>query len=178
MATNRYLGRVLAMSLPLLSIGLSLGGCGFTPLYAPAIDAHAAQFAQVFVSVIADRPGQELRQALQMRLDDGSASANKTLVLDVRYTVVNQGLSVQADNSTTRNRITGAASWSLHSVTNPQTTVFKGQVRAVDGYNVLNGQFFYADLSAQAAEKRLAEALADQIAARLAVYFKTYPVPA
>jgi LPS-assembly lipoprotein len=165
--------RDILAKLCLPGLALLLAGCGFSPTYAPSTHA-AAGMGHIFVSPIADRTGQELRQALQLRMDDGSDSGGKTLVLDVVYTVSGQGLSIQSDNSSTRTRETGAASWRLHNVADAKTLA-AGQTNALDGFNVMNGQYFYGDLSTEAAEKRLAEELADQIVARLAVYFKTHP---
>ena len=39
--------------------------------------------------------------------------------------------------------------------------------RAVDGFNILNQQFFAADLETEAVQKRLAERLADQVVIQL-----------
>jgi hypothetical protein len=46
-----------------------------------------------------------------------------------------------------------------------------GSAREVDGYNIFNNQYFASDLESDAVQRRIVEALADQIALQLAVYF-------
>jgi hypothetical protein len=48
-------------------------------------------------------------------------------------------------------------------------------VRTVDGYNVVDSQFFYQNVEEEAAERRLADALSDQIVLGLSVYFDKHP---
>lgn len=152
----------------------SLAGCGFAPVYGGSGETSTA-LSRVFVSVIPNRNGQELREALQLRLDNGAAGGSKTLVLDVTYSIAATGLSIQADNASTRSRLTADANWRLHSAADGKVTLAQGTARALDGFNVLNSQFFYADLSDQAAEKRLAEQIAEQITARLAAFLRAHP---
>jgi LPS-assembly lipoprotein len=42
----------------------------------------------------------------------------------------------------------------------------------VDGYNLINAQYFASDLENEVVQRRLANALADQITMQLAVYFR------
>ena len=95
----------------------------------------------------------------------------KRYTLSVGYSESVQGVGVQSDNSTTRNRNVGNAVWSLHSADNNAVQIAGGTVRNLDGYSIIDEQFFYADLSEEAAQRRLAEALADQIVQGIAVYF-------
>jgi hypothetical protein len=85
---------------------------------------------------------------------------------------------VQADNSTTRNRDIGTASWSLHRVGDTAHVLAHGVVRSVDGYNIIDEQYFYMDLSEEATQRRLATAVADQIVTGLALYFHKHPAKA
>ena len=144
--------------------------CGFHPLYAPG-GGQSGSLAAVYVDIIPNRPGQLLRQALQSRLEGSSSGTAKQYTLAVAYSNAVQGLSVQADNSTTRNRDVGTAIWSLHPAGNASTQIAGGTVRSLDGYNIIDEQFFYSDLEEEAAERRQANALADQIVMGLAVYF-------
>jgi LPS-assembly lipoprotein len=154
-----------------------LAACGFHPLYAPA-GAPDAALSEVFVDVIPDRPGQLLRQALQERLDGSDDAAAKRFVLSVSYTPHVIGIGIQNDNSSTRTRVTGDATWSLRAVgaVAGTTQITGGTVRALDGYNVVDEQFFYSDLSLDATYRRVAESVADQITQALAVYFRRHPV--
>ena len=68
-----------------------------------------------------------------------------------------------------------SGTWSLRSADNPAVQLAGGSVRSVDGYNIIDEQFFYQDLEEDAAEHRLAQALADQIVLAMGVYFDKHP---
>jgi LPS-assembly lipoprotein len=150
------------------------GGCGFHPIYARDSAARSALPA-VFVKLIANRNGQLLRQALQARLEGTDDTVNKRYTLSVGYGENDQIVNVQADNSVTRLRSVGTATWTLLPVDNATNKLAGGTVRSVDGYNLIDEQYFYQDLSEEAVQRRLAEALADQIVIGLSVYFNKHP---
>jgi LPS-assembly lipoprotein len=162
--------------LQLGSAGLAsvLSGCGFHPLYAPGGTQSAAMQA-VYVDIIANRAGQLLRQALQQRLEGADGDVAKRYTLSVQFYEAAESLSVQSDNSNTRQRDIGRASWALFPLGSTTTVLAKGQARSVDGYNVIDEQYFYMDLSEEATQRRMAQALADQIAISLGVYFEKHP---
>ncbi len=149
-------------------------GCGFHPVYGEG-QPGAAALAAVYVSIIPNRSGQLLRQALQARLEGSSGDVPKRFTLGVGFSEAISGLDVQADNSTTRNRTVGNATWSLRAADNPAVQLAGGSVRSVDGYNIIDQQFFYQDLEEDAAERRLAQALADQIVLAMGIYFDKHP---
>ena len=157
-----------------LGLAAATAGCGFHPVYGEAQKGNAA-LAAVYVGIIPNRSGQLLRQALQARLEGASSDVPKRFTLGVSYTEAVSGLDVQPNNATTRNRAVGYATWSLRSADNPAAQLAGGIVRSVDGYNIIDEQFFYQDLEEDAAEHRLAQALADQIALAMAVYFDKHP---
>ena len=159
-----------------LVLGLAgiTAGCGFHPVYGQGQPGSAA-LAAVYVNIIPNRSGQLLRQALQARLEGTSGDVPKRYTLGVGFFEAISGLDVQADNSTTRNRTVGNATWSLRSADNPAVQLAGGSVRSVDGYNIIDEQFFYLDLEEDAAEHRLAQALADQIVLAMGVYFDKHP---
>ncbi len=161
--------RVAALALCLLA-----PSCGFRPLYGQA-GVQSGRLAAIYVDIIPNRAGQLLRQALQTRLEGASSGVAKQYTLGVAYSEAVQGLGIQSDNSTTRNRNIGSVIWSLHPTGNPSVQIAGGTVRALDGYNILDEQFFYADLEEEAAQRRLAENLADQIVTGLALYFDRHP---
>ena len=47
-----------------------------------------------------------------------------------------------------------------------------GTSRILDGYNINNQEYFAADLEAEAAVKRIAESLADQVVIQVATYLR------
>ena len=149
---------------------VATSGCGFHPVYGDA-GSGSGKLAEVYVGLIPNRPGQLLRQALQARLEGTSSDVPKRYSLTVSYAESVQALNVQADNSTTRNRDVSTATWSLHLVDSPAATLASGTARSLDGYNILDEQFFYATLEQEETQRRQAEALANQIALAVGVYF-------
>jgi LPS-assembly lipoprotein len=156
-----------------LATPLALAACGFHPLYAPSGSTNVT-LDQVYVDVIPNRNGQLLRQSLQERLntsDDGT----KKYELAVTYAVSTEALGIQADNSSDRTRVIGTAHWTLKQPGLVGAKVTSGTARSVDGADVLDAQFFYASLAGQAIDRRMGDALADQIVQSLAVYFRAHP---
>ena len=66
----------------------------------------------------------------------------------------------------------GSASWTLTGSDPQAGTVASGIANVIDGYNIFDQQYFAADLANEAAQRRVAEAVADRITLQLAVYFK------
>jgi hypothetical protein len=54
--------------------------------------------------------------------------------------------------------------------------LLSGTARSVDAFNVLDQQYFAADLSNEMVQKRIAEAVADQITLQLVAYFNRQAV--
>lgn len=143
-------------------------GCGFHPLYGSGVAQR--DLAAVQISLIPDRAGQLLRQALQQRFDRGQA-VPKRFSLDVSYGVAGDAIGVQQDSTSTRVREIATATWFLKDLNPERTLVVSGAARALDGVNVVDQQYFAADLEGEAATRRAAERIADQITQQLASYF-------
>ena len=158
-----------------MTLATLVAGCGFQPLYSARLDRSASR-PSVYVEIIPNRTGQMLREALQTRLEGSSTGVAKQFTLAVAYSESEQPLGIQSDNSSTRTRDIGLAVWSLRSASNSAVPVTSGTVRSLDGYNIIDEQFFYATLSEEQAQRRLASALADQIVQGVAVYFRSHPV--
>jgi LPS-assembly lipoprotein len=155
-------------------LAFCLAGCGFHPLYAPGT-GDEAKLQSVYVAIIANRPGQLLREALQQRLEGTDSTVAKRFILTVTYSEGGEALGIQSDSVITRNRDTGKAVWVLQQADPPGLKLSYGTVRSVDGYDILNEQFFYSELAEEAVQRRLADAMADQIVQSLAVYFRAHP---
>jgi LPS-assembly lipoprotein len=159
----------------LLGLGSSLAGCGFRPLYAPASSGMAAPASQdlaaVHVEIIPDRNGQLLRQALQERFERYGIDTIKRYSLSVAYGVGAEGIAIQQDTTPSFIRYTATAPWTLRSLDPKQGVVTTGFARAVDGQNQFDQQYFASDLTQDAIQRRLAQAIADQINLQLSVYF-------
>jgi LPS-assembly lipoprotein len=153
-----------------------LAACGFRPIYAPTAaggDSPAAKaLSQISVGIIGERAGQELRQALQERLERfGIAAAPQYDLVVSTFTVNSEQISIQADTTATWVRVIGTASYTLVSDDPGRRTVTSGLARSVDGYNLYDQQYFAQNLEAEQVQRRVAEAVADQIALQLATYF-------
>ncbi len=161
----------------LLSLaGAGLAGCGFRPLYRSTVSGAPGsarrELAGVFVEVIPDRPGQLLRQALQERFQGGDDGAPSVYTLHVDYGIAGEGLGIQSDNTVTRVRFIARASYTLRTQDAARATVVTGVARSVDSENVIENQLFAADLETEAAQKRLAGSVADQVTVQLAAFFR------
>lgn len=154
---------------------LPLAGCSFQPVYMPTATRSAGpaerELAKVNVPLMADRPGQVLRQALQARLHNDSGGLHR-YDLRVAFWVNGEGLAVTPDNSATRLRLTGYANWVLLANGPPQVKLTEGSARALDGLNILDQQYFALDMENEAVQRRIADRIADQITMQLAIYFR------
>ncbi len=159
-----------------LSALLPLAGCGFQPVYMPTASGKAGpasrELAAIAVSTIPERQGQLLRQALQDRFADDSGTTPLQYDLSVSFSVSNDQIAIQSDDIATRARVIGSATFTLMSRTSPPKRVTGGSARSVDAYNYIDTQFFAADMENTAVTKRVAEAVADQIAIQLAAFFR------
>lgn len=156
-----------------LLLATPLGGCGFSPIYAPvAGHAPAAQLAQVYVAVIPDRPGQELREALRSRLEGSSGPLASRYTLSVAYALTNEGIGIDPDTNVTFTRYHGQATWRLLGADPGAAPLASGVATAEDGYSNIVNQYFYGSLAGDAVTQRMANALADQIVVRLASWFR------
>ncbi len=156
--------------------GAGLSACGFQPVYMPTASGNAGvaqrELAAINVELIPDRPGQLLRQALQERLETTGNGVARRYDLTVNFWISGEGIAIQQDNTATRIRSIGNANWILKAEDPTRTTLIGGSARAVDAQNILDTQYFAADLENETVQKRLANALADQITMQLAAYFR------
>ncbi len=165
--------RCLLSALPLTA----LAGCGFAPVYAPLAGGKgspAAQLGQVYVAVIPDRTGQELRQDLQVRLEGAGATGTKLYTLSVSYALSSEGIGIDPDTDITYIRLHGSATWQLLGITPGTPALAGGYATVADGYSIVVNQYFFESLENDEVERRMAETLADQIVVRLAAYFRNH----
>lgn len=151
-----------------------LAGCGFRPLYGPREAGTVTQGLETIrVGLIPERNGQLLRRNLEQRLGTGGAQMRYDLRVGLAYGIDLQGFA--RDGTPSRVRITASASWFLYDTASPPRLVANGSERAFDAYNVPENQFFSADTSREATERRLLDQLADDIVRRIAVRFDSGP---
>jgi LPS-assembly lipoprotein len=156
-------------------MGLLLTGCGFQPVYMPTASGGAGvaqrELATVNVALMAGRPGQLFRQALQVELADDSGEPQR-YDLEANFWISGEGIAITANNIATRIRLIGNVTWTLRARDATRTPLTGGSGRMVDGMNVIDEQYFASDLENEAVQKRLADALAGQVATQLAIFFR------
>lgn len=159
-----------------LGSGAALTACGFQPVYMPTASGQAGpaqrELAAIYVNIIGDRPGMLLRQALQERFEGTGASVAKRYDLSVTYWMSGDLVGVQPDTTVTRVRFIGYANWILAAQDPAHSHLTDGATRAVDALNLIDSQYFAAELEVTAIQERMAQTLADQIALQLAAYFR------
>jgi len=150
-----------------------LGGCGFRPLYGTGAETAGVQerLGEINVLLIPERTGQLMRQALMTRLERGGGGAARRFDLAVQFALGAEPIAIQIDNSTSRIRLIGTATWTLLAQDVQRRTVASGSAREVDGYNIVNQQFFAAELTNTSVQRRMVEALAEQVTTQLALHF-------
>jgi LPS-assembly lipoprotein len=159
---------------------LTLGACGFRPLYGRG-DTSAgepdlrAQLRGVRVTVLQERFGQLLRRSLYQRMgqDVGGPDAGEfRYELRVAPALQAEGVAIQRDGTASRVRYIGTVNWLLVRPPPSTQALASGVERSIEAYNIPPSQFFASDTSREFAEQRLAEVLAELTVTRLAVFFR------
>jgi LPS-assembly lipoprotein len=152
----------------LAAAALLLPSCALHPLYSGGTSGEvAAGLRQVSVAPIPGRNGWLLYNKLKDRIgEDGTASPAYRLEVRLDDDII--GLGIRGDRAVTRERRTLRARYRLVSVTNGQV-VLDATAGSDAGIDVVSSE--YATVAAeQSAAEWLADAVADQIVARLALY--------
>ncbi len=152
--------------LALAGAGL-LAGCGFTPVYKSGSAAQNLH-GQIAIDLVKGRNGFELRERLEERL--GFAAADAPYQLSFRLKTTETGLAVTKDEGTTRFNLTGIADFSIKELATGKT-VFADQVKNITAYSATS-ETYPSRIAELDANVRLARALAEQIANRIAITAK------
>ena len=167
--------------LTVAAAGSVAAGCGFQPVYMPTAAGRAGvaarELAAVDVGLIPERPGQLLRQALQERLASDGGQPH-LYDLKVTFWIAGEAVGIQPDTSASRIRLLGTANWTLTARDSGKTQLTTGSARSLDGFNLFDSQFFASDMENIQVQKRIAEAVADQVAMQLALWFRKRAIPA
>ncbi len=159
-----------------LCAALALTGCGFTPMYGDTATSDIpAQLDTIAVQNIPARPGQMLRDALQDQLYTAGTPTQELYSLHVSYNINTVGTGIQQDSSTTYDRSTATANWTLTPIGDPKKNLAKGQAISVNAANVIDQQYFAITLETTTVNQQLADDIAQQIDTQLAAYFKSHP---
>jgi len=79
---------------------------------------------------------------------------------------------IATNSVASRQRMSATGAWQLRNV-GDQKIVAAGTANAADAENILNQQYFAADMETDAVNQRLMELLADQITAEVAAKLRT-----
>ena len=164
-STDRRRAVVLAAA---LAAALAASGCGFRPIHADRSPASAAALRSFEIALIADRPGQLLREELLRRFRPADDGAGKRFSLGVRLSESISELGVRKDDVATRSSMTLTARFEVRGLTDGRI-LHRGSARAVSNYDILSSAF--ATLSARdSARLRNLRLLADDITERVSVW--------
>lgn len=147
---------------------LALSACALHPLYdGGSSGTVASTLRQVGVATIPGRNGWLVYNKLKERLGEtGEGEAAYRLEVELDDEII--GLGIRGDRATTRERRTLRARYRLVTLATGQV-VLDATAGSDAGIDVVSSE--YATVAAeQTAEERLADALADQIVARLGLY--------
>jgi LPS-assembly lipoprotein len=152
----------------LAAAALALPGCALQPLYGGgAAGPVATTLRQVDVAPIPGREGWLVYNKLRERLGEaGAAPAAYRLEVELDDDII--GLGIRGDRAVTRERRTLRARYRLVTLTTGQV-LLDATAGSDAGIDVVSSE--YATVAAeQTAAERLAEEVASQIVARLALY--------
>jgi len=159
--------------LAVLSALIPLSGCGYTPLYGSMDhDSKVTEaMQQVSVPTIGGGlVGLDVRNELLDSLGIEGSPIHPAQRLEVTVTPGLAGLLVQPDAAITRYNYTLVGSYKLVDSSSGKVLT-QGSVYGESAYNVVASQ--YATVVARRdAEKRAAQNVSEEIATRVAVYFK------
>lgn len=164
--------------LPLPAL-LFLGACGFTPLYGTgkARADVSAELAQVYVSNIGGRYGQELRLALQKDLAGPGPENPQHYTLEVGSGMNEESIDIHSDNTAGRTRSSGSAHWRLFTVEQYPRLLAEGDATTLDGYNATFEQYFAQTLNEETLQARVADNLAQSVTQQVAIWFRSHVAP-
>ena len=166
---------LLALALPALMVAaLPLSGCGLRPLHAGGRAGPVATLlSSVAVAPIEGEAGWLVRGALRDQLRASGESDRPRYRVVVRLDDDISGFGVRSDDAVTRERRTLRARWQLVDAANG-ATVLDATAASESGIDVVGSE--YATIAAErTALERLADDIARQIVARIAVYANRHP---
>ncbi|MBI1210263.1 MAG: hypothetical protein GC190_02270 [Alphaproteobacteria bacterium] len=165
--------RILGLA-GVVGLAVSLGACGFHPLYATPSSGTTLgmtqYYQQVLVEPIQGRQGVHLRNQLMDAFTPGGTPSNAAYRLSIRLEEQKEGLAIQQDTRITRYNYNLTAKYELKDAVSGRI-LDHGISRAIAPYNVVDSQF--ATLSAERdAQERAAREVGEDIRIRLGLYFE------
>lgn len=155
----------------LLLAPLTLGACGFHPLYAEApAGAEEPQLASIRVLPIINRMGQELALTLRESFNPHGAKVTQVYVLSTALTQARTDLGIQRDATSTRGRVDAYATITLTEI-KTNKVVYTGRVQSTSSFNILQDGYA-AQVAEDDARERMVRDLAIEIHTRLALVLR------
>jgi LPS-assembly lipoprotein len=158
-----------------IAVLLSLGACGFSPMYGDDAGRNAAeQVRQVEIANIPDRDGQYLRNLLIDRLNSGGRPESAPYLLavtDLKTSVTNIG--IRRDATSTRGLLQTDAHVTLIDK-KTGAVLLSRDYRSVGAYNQLDNQFATL-VSRGSLSAHVLEEMSDNILTDLGLYFRRTP---
>ena len=152
-------------------IAVSLGGCGWTPMYADFATGPAdADMRAVRVAPIPERIGQKLAIALRDSLNPGGEPTPPRYLLSVTLQVVRLDLGVLTQGIGTRGRLDVYAKFTLTD-TVAKTVPLSLTSHANESFDIL-ANLYSNVVTEEDARTRAVEELRRDIIARLTVFFQ------
>lgn len=150
---------------------MTIGGCGFRPLYGTHGPAASPQVTQALATVsvlpLPNRQGMKLSRILNEQLRPRGVSTGTAYDLEVGLTERIDELGIRKDATSSRANFVLTAQFYLRE---SGRRIFGDQVQSIVSYNILDDQ--YATVASQAnAEDRAIRQVGEQMKTRLAVYF-------
>lgn len=170
-----------ARALLVVLLALTLGACGFRPMYAGGTNTGVnADLAAVEVRLpsvqetntddklveVNSRLAQEIRNSLEQRIS-AAGRAKPAYVLSIRVETRSQDLGIRRDSTASRANIRTQADWTL---SREGETLRQGRTVVYSAYNILSRQYATV-VSEKTARSRSAEQVADEIIRQVSVYF-------
>ncbi|MBK8909329.1 MAG: hypothetical protein IPM60_16085 [Rhodospirillales bacterium] len=151
---------------------LAAAGCGFRPMYGGAGDPEdvLGELSEIKVAVIADRSGQQMRNALMDLLTPRGVPATPRYLLEVDLDEVISEVAVERTGLATRANLSVEAQFKL--VDNRSgVVVLSDRSFATSSYNLLDTAQFSTLTSENDARRRTIDRIAREIRTRLGVHF-------
>ena len=162
---------------------LQVSACGFQPLYSgqgtgDSVSGREVEqrTASVFIDEISDRIGQILYQSLSGNLTPLGEPENPQYRLSVNISGISTSeQAVRRDNLATRYLMTMTVKYSLYSYPENKK-IMSGDFTKRSNYDVQRSPYA-TDVAEQTTKERLAKIMGNDIALRVAAFFKGYEDP-
>lgn len=155
------------------ALAIGLGGCGFQPIYKQTASLNTnKELKKIYIPVMDNRFGQQIRQFLQQNTAGSGPEDPKTYELDVTPSLSEEAIDIHYDNSSGRARMTGNAHWVLKTISINPVVLAQGDAQTMDGYNITFEQYFAQMLNDETAQTRVAQNLANEVTQQVAIWFK------